>query len=172
MLLLIIFGSILLFGFAGLILEKVFCNKRDKWDRKADDYYYNTEQKDKIYKKYRTKYRKYYDASEVCQGIKFIGLIVGVVLLFFYSMIMLTFRIPIDRDYNDVTYEKQVLEYRLDNLDTLGVQTGNELLYNDIIKFNKKLRHAKRYVDNPWIGWFVNEKIATLDYIEIEGLGE
>ena len=58
MLLLIIFGSILLLGFVGLILEKVFYNINCEWEKKADAYYWS-EQKE-LYNKYRKKEMKYY----------------------------------------------------------------------------------------------------------------
>lgn len=167
MLLLIIFGSILLLGFTGLILDKVFYDKSRKWYDKAFKYYCSNED---TYKSCHKISGRYSTASSLCEVFKYAGLILGGVSLLFYVVIIICCRIPINRDYNDAVYEKQVLEYRLDNLDTVGAQTGNELLYNDIVEFNKELRHAKRYVDNPWIGWFVNEKIAGLDYIEIDGL--
>lgn len=171
MLLLIIFGSVLLLGFAGLILDKVFYDKSCNWYHKARNHYFdNNYCDDDIYKIYHKKSDRYETASTSCECLKYIGLIVGGACLLFYVIIIICCRIPINREYNDAVYEKQVLEYRLDNLDTVGAQTGNELLYNDIVEFNKKLRHAKRYVDSPWIGWFINEKIAGLDYIEIEGL--
>ena len=59
-----------------------------------------------------------------------------------------------------------MLEYRLEN-DGLGI--GNELLYNDIVEFNKELKDAKYYANNLWTNWFVNNEIAKIDYIEVKG---
>lgn len=75
-------------------------------------------------------------------------------------------QIPAKKDYEKVLYEKQVLEYRLEN-NELGI--GNELLYHDIVEFNKELKDVKYYANNLWTNWFTNGYIAEIDYIEVEG---
>lgn len=82
--------------------------------------------------------------------------------------IALSVQVYKDRDYEEMVYEKSVLELRLNNKDDNLV--GNEFLYADIIDFNNKLRYERRYADNFWIGIFHNDKIATIEYIEIEGV--
>lgn len=67
-------------------------------------------------------------------------------------------------DYEKALYEKQVLEYRLENCEDLQ---GNELLYADITAFNNKLRNTKYWANNLWTSWFYNDKVVTIDYIEI-----
>jgi hypothetical protein len=47
--------------------------------------------------------------------------------------------------------------------------TGNEMLYNDIVEFNNKLRAEKKWAFNPWTDWFNNKDIASIDYIELLG---
>lgn len=69
-------------------------------------------------------------------------------------------------DYENTIYERDVLEYRLEQLDEN--MTGNELLYNDIVEFNNRLRHTKEWADSPWISWFFNQKIADIEYIELD----
>ena len=71
--------------------------------------------------------------------------------------------------FNNTVYEKQVLEYRLEQQDNIA---GNELLYKDITEFNNSLRSTKRLANNPWTSWFDNQKVAELDYIEIPAMGE
>ena len=68
-------------------------------------------------------------------------------------------------DYEKKLYEREVLEYRLENAD--NNLTGNELLYNDIVDFNNTLRATKKYADNIWVNWLNNQKIASIDYIEL-----
>lgn len=100
----------------------------------------------------------------------------GFTILTFLSSIPLCICIAIalsvqvykDRDYEEMVYEKSVLELRLNNKDDNLV--GNEFLYADIIDFNNKLRYERRYADSFWIGIFHNDKIATIEYIEIEGI--
>jgi len=161
MLFLVICIGVLLIGLVALVLDKIF----DHLYKKVVDESWG--KADEIALKKRKRYR---DAGEICIVIQYVGLIASAVLLSIFLIILMYFRVPVNTNYEDAVYEKQVLEYRLDNLNTTGNQVGNELLYNDIIEFNKKLRHEKRYVNNPWVNWFVNEKIAGLDYIEIEGL--
>lgn len=73
-----------------------------------------------------------------------------------------------ENTYQNTIYEKQVIEYRLENEDENTV--GNELLYNDIVEFNNSLRSVKKWANNPWTNWFYNADVATIDYIEIDGL--
>lgn len=94
--------------------------------------------------------------------LSFLGLIVCIV-------VMLSVQIPKRKDYEQVLYEKQVLEYRLEKQE--DDLTGNELLYRDIVELNNRIMVNKRYSDNFWVGLFYNDKIATIDYIEIEGVG-
>ena len=44
---------------------------------------------------------------------------------------------------------------------------GNEMLYNDVVEFNNELRRIKKWANSPWVSWFYNQKIASIDYIEI-----
>lgn len=131
----------------------------------------------------------------ICGIIFIIGLIIGIsyyiqerntgdddlllmtcfltVLLFALPLIIagsiaMSVQIPKEKDYQQAVYEKQVIEYRLENKDENIV--GNELLYKDIVEFNNNLRQHKRYADNFWIGIFHNDKIATIEYIEIDGV--
>lgn len=69
-----------------------------------------------------------------------------------------------DIEYQDVLYEKEMLEYRIDNID--GNIVGNEMLYNDIVEFNNDLRRVKKLANSPWTSWFNNQDVATIDYIE------
>lgn len=72
-----------------------------------------------------------------------------------------------DVEYQNALYEKEVLEYRIEEADSNIV--GNELLYGDIVEFNNKLRTIKKWANNPWTNWFFNEDLATIDYVEING---
>lgn len=71
-----------------------------------------------------------------------------------------------ETDYQDALFEKQVIEYRLENKDDNIV--GNEMLYNDIVAFNNMLRGQKKWATNPWTNVFNNDLIASIDYIELE----
>lgn len=68
-------------------------------------------------------------------------------------------------NYQNKLYEKEMLEYRIDNMEDSIV--GNEMLYNDIVEFNNELRSVKKWANNPWTNWFYNQDIAEIDYIEL-----
>ena len=84
------------------------------------------------------------------------------------SISALSTQILKQKNYEEVLYKKQVIEYRLENQHQNLV--GNELLFDDIVGLNNDLRNHKRYCDNFWIGIFYNDKIATIDYITIDGV--
>lgn len=69
-------------------------------------------------------------------------------------------------DYQNTLYEKEMIEYRIDNMEDNIV--GNEMLYNDIVEFNNKLRNIKKWANNPWTNWFNNKDIASIDYIKLD----
>lgn len=70
-----------------------------------------------------------------------------------------------DIKYQNTLYEREMLEYRIDNMNNDIV--GNEMLYNDIVEFNNELRSVKKWANNPWTNWFNNTDVATIDYIEL-----
>ena len=71
-----------------------------------------------------------------------------------------------DTDYQNMLYEKEMLEYRIDNISDNIV--GNEMVYSDIVDFNNRLRVIKKWANNPWTNWLHNKDIADIDYVEIK----
>lgn len=67
-------------------------------------------------------------------------------------------------DYEQMLYKKEVLEYRVEHQEDNIV--GNELLYQEIVEFNNQLRTNKRFANNIWINWFVNDLVATIEYVD------
>lgn len=91
---------------------------------------------------------------------------VGIIALIPVSVLLIKNQIAKDVDYQNALHKKQMLEYRIDNMEENIV--GNEMLYNDIVEFNNELRSTKKWANNPWTNWFSNEDIATIEYIEID----
>ena len=91
--------------------------------------------------------------------------LVGITALIVSLVIICKVQINRDIDYQNKLYERTTLEYRIENKD--AHTTGNELLYRDIVNFNNSLRMTKKWANNPWVSWFWNGDIATIDYIEI-----
>lgn len=104
-----------------------------------------------------------WDTSYICSSIIWVSL--GAGLTIFCLVAILKVQVTSQIDYEKTLYQREVLVYRLENIENDVV--GNELLYNEIIEFNNDLRTTKYYANNLWTNWFFNQKIATIDYIEI-----
>lgn len=91
----------------------------------------------------------------------------GVLSSIIVGTLIIGVQINRDVEYQNTIYEREVLEYRIEEADENIV--GNELLYSDIVEFNNDLRTIKKWANNPWTNWFFNEDIATIDYVEING---
>lgn len=107
-----------------------------------------------------------YNARDIIMYITIVCLLLGGIMGTITGGISIGTAINADVDYEKTIYERDVLEYRLEHSDENMI--GNELLYNDIVKFNNSLRHTKEWADSPWISWFFNQKIADIEYIELD----
>lgn len=105
-----------------------------------------------------------YSAQDIIFYIGIICLVLGGVIGMITGGISIGTVINADLDYEKTIYERDALEYRLEHSDENMI--GNELLYNDIVEFNNRLRHTKKWADSPWLSWFFNQKIADIEYIE------
>ena len=102
--------------------------------------------------------------SDLLGEFGFVGAIIGGFATFICIICILCVQTNKEVDYQNALYEKEVLEYRIENMES--DITGNEMLYNDIVKFNNGLRSAKKWANNSWTNWFNNKDIATIDYVE------
>lgn len=91
-------------------------------------------------------------------------MMIGIFTLMITGFTIIYNQVTKDINYQNTLYEKEMLEYRIDNMEENIV--GNEMLYNDIIEFNNGLRSVKKWANNPWLNWFYNEDIAAIDYID------
>jgi hypothetical protein len=107
----------------------------------------------------------YTDGFDIVGGV---SIVIGVCFLVVLSVFGICIQCLKTKEYDEYLYKRQVLEYRLEKQDEN--LTGNELLYSDIVEFNTTIYKAKRYSKNLWINWYVNDKLATIDYIEIDGI--
>lgn len=99
-----------------------------------------------------------------------IGIMLSVIsffAMFFFVIPAIGTQVKGDIKYQNALHEKEMLEYRINNIDDNIV--GNEMLYNDIVEFNNELRSIKKWANNPWTSWFYVEEIADIDYVEIDG---
>ena len=123
---------------------------------------------DSKYYKISEKYKKFVQkvANSCLDLICDIFLVIGSIATIACLAVILCNASTKQVEFEKAVYEKKTIEYRIEHQEDNIV--GNELLYNDIIKFNNSLRNTKYWVDNPWTNWFNNDKIAQLDYIEYE----
>ena len=101
----------------------------------------------------------------VLQNIGIIFTIIGFVVSLIAVAFIIGNNISYDLNYQNTLHEKEMLEYRIEHMEEN--LTGNEMLYNDIVEFNNRLRSTKKWANNPWTSWFNNKQIASLDYIEL-----
>lgn len=106
-----------------------------------------------------------YKAQDIILYIGIVCLVLGSIFSIVTGGISIGTAINADINCEKAIYERDVLEYRLEQLDEN--MTGNELLYNDIVAFNNELRYTKKWADNPWTSWFFNQEIADIEYIEL-----
>lgn len=90
---------------------------------------------------------------------------VSVIVFCVFGIFALVVAVEKETEYQNKLYEKEVIEYRVEHITEDIV--GNELLFNDIVKFNNHLRSAKKWVNNPWTNIFWNEDVASIDYIAL-----
>ena len=108
--------------------------------------------------------------SYYCEfGIDFWGIVLivlGVVASLFVVGFIIANASTCELNYQNTLHEKEMLEYRIEHMEEN--LTGNEMLYNDIVEFNNKLRNTKKWANSPWTNWFNNQDIAAIDYIEFD----
>ena len=111
----------------------------------------------------------YMNSVSVPEGILYFGvifiIIFGVVLVICTACVIET-NVNRDLHYQNKLHEREMLEHRINQIENNNV--GNELLYNDIVKFNNELRSVKKWANNFWVNWFYVQEIAELDYIEVK----
>lgn len=90
-----------------------------------------------------------------------------IILALIFGAIAISTQVNETLYYQNALNEKAMLEYRLEQNDDIA---GNEMLYSQIVEFNNALRSNKKWANNLWTNWFNNQKIATIDYIVIDGM--
>lgn len=107
--------------------------------------------------------KSYSELIEIASGVL---IALGSVFTLCFGVAGLVEQLRKDTGYQNALYERSVLVYRMENEEL----SGNEMLYTQIMEFNNELRTIKRWSENTWVGMLYNEKIATIDYIEIPGV--
>lgn len=112
---------------------------------------------------------KYYDKHWKADWAFFVGMVLVILMglfVIFGGLCAADTQINKEVTYQNKLHEKEMLEYRIDNMEENVV--GNEMLYNDIVEFNNELRDVKKWANNPFTSWFYVKDVATIDYVEID----
>lgn len=109
---------------------------------------------------------KSWETYEKLEWIQFPALFIGSIITFVCAIMILINASMYDVEYQNTLHTREMLEYRIEHMEENI--TGNEMLYNDIVEFNNELRQTKNFADSPWINWFCNQGIASVDYIELD----
>lgn len=112
-------------------------------------------------------YFQNWNTRETIEISKFATILFGSLITFVALVLILINASTYDVEYQNMLHTKDMLEYRIEHMEENI--TGNEMLYNDIVEFNNKLRAEKKWALNPWTDWFNNQDIASIDYIELDG---
>ena len=99
-------------------------------------------------------------------GVGLTLIIVGIVASLNVGIGIICNQVNKDICYQNTLCERGMLEYCIDNMEENVI--GNKMIYNNIVEFNNELRSVKKWANSPWTNWFYNEKIATIDYIELD----
>lgn len=111
-------------------------------------------------------YFQNWKAESTIDYAKFVTMFLGSMITFITFVFILINACTYEVEYQNTLHTRDVLEYRIEHMEENI--TGNEMLYNDIVEFNNKLRGAKKWALNPWTNWFNNQDIASIDYIELD----
>lgn len=76
--------------------------------------------------------------------------------------------ITLDLKYQQKLNERNAIVYALNS----NYKPNNENLYLSVSNFNNSLIITKKFNKSLWTNWFVNDKIAELDYIDYEANGK
>lgn len=95
-------------------------------------------------------------------------IIFGFLASLMIGTLILTVRLTREMNYQDALYEKKMIEYRIEHKEENLISKEN--LYQDIVDYNNKLRREKYWSNNFWVGAMWNDKIAIIDFIELEGI--
>ena len=106
-------------------------------------------------------------SEDVILGFGIGNIMIGTIATLITTICILVNVADYDVAYQNALHEKEMLEYRIEHMEEN--LTGNEMLYNDIVEFNNKLRNTKKWANSPWTNWFNNQDIASIDYIDIDG---
>lgn len=107
--------------------------------------------------------------SDNTMGVGIILVIIFGLALVFSGGLAIDTQVHKEEQYQDALNEKDTIEYFILQSDTDILR--DDKLYNRILNFNERISRTRYRCDSPWVGIWYNEKIATIDYIDVTKLG-
>jgi hypothetical protein len=112
-------------------------------------------------------YDNWWNSPECFGGISIVSYFIGGVLVVVCGIACIACSISNDIEYQQELNKRDAIVYRLEHLDSEENLLVNGGVYDDVVEFNNNLLTYKTWTHNPWIGCFLTDKVAELDYIEL-----
>lgn len=107
-----------------------------------------------------------YATRDMLDFMSGVFIVLGIVASIFVGAFIIATQTNKDLEYQNILHTREMLEYRIEHMSENI--TGNEMLYNDIVEFNNKLRATKKWANSLWTNWFTNQDVAAIDYVVID----
>lgn len=112
-------------------------------------------------------YDNWRNSPECFCGISIVFYLIGGALVVICGIACISCSISNDVEYQQELNKRNAIVYRLEHLDNEENLLVNGGVYEDVVEFNNNLLTYKTWTHNPWIGCFLTDKVAELDYIEL-----
>lgn len=117
-------------------------------------------------------YNCWWNSPDCFLAISMVSYIIGCGLVVVCGIACITCSVSNDIEYQQELHKREAIVYRLEHLDSEENLLVNGGVYDDIVEFNNNLLTYKTWTHNPWVGCFLTDKVAELDYIELPNGGQ
>lgn len=104
-------------------------------------------------------------------ALELISLIIGVgaaICLTLFGGLCIIHKVNADLEYQNALQQHDAIVYRLEQTKNDKNLLINGGIYDDIVKYNNKIREYKKWKHNFWLNWFYPADIDELEYIELK----
>ena len=112
-------------------------------------------------------YERWWNCPECFTYISVLSYIIGGALVLVCVLACIISSVSNDIEYQQELNKREAIVYRLEHLDNEENLLVNGGVYDDVVEFNNNLLTYKTWTHNPWVGCFLTDKVAELDYIEL-----
>lgn len=112
-------------------------------------------------------YNNWWNSPECFCTISVLSYGIGIALILICGIACIISNVSNDIEYQQELHKREAIVYRLEHLDSEENLLVNGGVYDDVVEFNNNLLTYKTWTHNPWVGCFLTDKVAELDYIEL-----